>query len=176
MASGAEWKSSHKNKPPPTMRKRSARKRLAQNALRKLKLFRDETHRCVILLLRPASRDNESVSKYLLTHSPLKVQQAFRPTGNMKIFPSQPVRVLMIFRRSWEALDDASYRPYESAGGSISSEEKHDSCPFQRGLEITSRNEGSNSYGCQEDGEIRRGQRDRFEYQRDQFELERNAY
>ena len=133
---------------PPTMRERSAHK--PSTAPEVADIFLDETHRCVILL-RPASRDRNLLADI---YSPLEVQKAFRPTGSMKIFPSQSEFLCYSGKLGdMEALDniakgDASYRPPTcrmSAGGSYHL--KHDSCPFnESGAYVSKR---SNSYGCQ---------------------------
>ena len=134
--------------PSPTMKKRSARKPSASPEV--AEVFRDETHRCVILL-RPASRDTNLLADI---YSPLEVQKAFRPTGSMKIFPSQSEFLYCSGKLGdMEALDDvangdASYRPPTcrmSAGGSYHL--KHDSCPFNESEDYVSKR--SNSYGCQ---------------------------
>lgn len=132
--------------PPPTIRKRSARKPSAPSEV--AEVFRDESHRCVILL-RPASRDTNLLADI---YSPLEVQKAFRPTGSMKIFPSQSEFLYSSGKLGdMEALDeianvDASYRPPTcrmSAGGL--DHLKHDSCPFNESEDYVSKR--SNSYG-----------------------------
>ena len=134
--------------PSPTTKKRTARKQSASPEV--AEVFRDETYRCVILL-RPASRDKNLIADI---YAPLAVQEAFRPTGSLKIFPSQSEFLHYSGKlRDLEALDDiangdASYRPPTcrmSDGGSHHL--KHGSCPFNESGDYVAKR--SNSYGCQ---------------------------
>ncbi|KAM0800607.1 hypothetical protein BDR22DRAFT_241059 [Usnea florida] len=124
-------------------REPSARRRPAE-------VFRDETKRLVILL-RADSRTQEVLAGI---YTPLEVQQALRPNGSLRIFPSKSEFLFYAGKLGdLEALDeiansDGSYRPRTCR---ISDGEeyhlKHDSCWFNDCKDYVSKR--SNSYGCQ---------------------------
>ena len=133
---------------PATKRTPSARRASAPPEV--ADVFRDDTHRCVILL-RPGPRNSKLFADI---YTPLEFQIALRPTGSMKIFPSRSEFLCYSGKLGdIEALDDiansdASYRPLTCRKGAGESwHMRHDSCPFNDSTDYVSKR--SNSAGCQ---------------------------
>ena len=130
----------------PRTREPSARRRPPELA----EIFRDETKRLVILL-RADSRTQELLAGI---YTPLEVQQALRPNGSVKIFPSKSEFLIKTGKLGdLEALDeiansDGSYRPRTCrVSGGEEFHLKHDSCWFNDSKDYVSKR--SNSYGSQ---------------------------